>query len=99
MVSLAGGPKHGYAIMDDIEQLSGIRFGPGTLYGALARLENLGLIESLPAQDRRLPYQLTRTGRVALRWHLAGVRRFVDIGLARLAEQSTEAPTDTNVPS
>src|SRR5215467_11811459 len=37
LASLAGGPKHGYAMMEDIEAMSGVRLGPGTLYGALAR--------------------------------------------------------------
>jgi len=39
LVSLSGGPKHGYAIMTDVEEISGSPMGPGTLYGALARLE------------------------------------------------------------
>ena len=46
LVSLSGGPKHGYAIMTDVEGISGAPMGPGTLYGALARLERLRLIES-----------------------------------------------------
>src|SRR5688572_14569782 len=62
LVSLSGGAKHGYAIMDDIEGLRGVRLGPGTLYGALARLERRGLIEPLAADDRRRPYQLTGRG-------------------------------------
>jgi len=41
LVSLADGPKHGYAILEDIDQLAGVRLGPGTLYGALARLERM----------------------------------------------------------
>ena len=39
MISLADGPKHGYAMTLDIEQVSGQKLGPGTLYGAIARLE------------------------------------------------------------
>ena len=42
LVSLAAGPKHGYAIMTDVEEVSGSPMGPGTLYGALARLESQG---------------------------------------------------------
>ena len=42
LVSLSGGPKHGYAIMTDVEEISGSAMGPGTLYGALARLERRG---------------------------------------------------------
>jgi hypothetical protein len=45
LISLADGPKHGYAMTDDIEQVSGVRFGPGTLYGAVrARLASLQAI-------------------------------------------------------
>ena len=62
LVSLSDGPKHGYAIMTDVEAISGAPLGPGTLYAALARLEQRGLIEALepsrsaPAvpADRRL---------------------------------------------
>ena len=42
LTSLADGEKHGYAMMEDIEALCGVRLGPGTLYGALARLERRG---------------------------------------------------------
>ena len=49
LTSLAGGPKHGYAITVDVEEFAGVKLGPGTLYGALSRLEGRGLIErSLP---------------------------------------------------
>ena len=62
LVSLSDGPKHGYAIMTDVEAISGSPMGPGTLYGALARLERRGLIEPLEAVDRRRPYRLTGLG-------------------------------------
>lgn len=85
LISLAGGEKHGYAIMQDIEDVSGARVGPGTLYGALARLEARGWIEALPSTDRRRPYRLTATGAAALREHLAGVEQLARAGLQRLA--------------
>lgn len=44
LASLAGGEKHGYAMMEDIEAMTGVHLGPGTLYGALSRLEQSGLI-------------------------------------------------------
>ena len=84
LVSLADGPKHGYAMMGDIERLSGTRLGPGTLYAALARLERRGLIEPLPAQERRRPYRLTAAGVPILQARLSGMRDFVDAGLRRL---------------
>jgi DNA-binding PadR family transcriptional regulator len=67
LTSLVSGPKHGYALTKDIESFSGVRLTPGTLYGALDRLEERGLIEALPAEHRRLPYQLSSNGLVALR--------------------------------
>ena len=85
MVSLASGPKHGYAIILDVDALCGLRMGPGTLYGAIARLERLGLIEPLPADDRRRPYRLTESGARALRDELATLRDVAATGLGRLA--------------
>ncbi len=87
LASLAGGPKHGYAMMEDIEQMSGVRLGPGTLYGALARLEQRGLIEAMPAEERRRPYRLTGLGATALREQLQSLEHFAATGLGRLAEQ------------
>ena len=84
LVSLSGGAKHGYAIMDDIEGLRGVRLGPGTLYGALARLERRGLIEPLAADDRRRPYRLTGRGAAVLREQLISLEAFAATGLKRL---------------
>jgi DNA-binding PadR family transcriptional regulator len=85
LVSLADGPKHGYAMIEDIRRLAGATLGAGTLYGALARLERLGHIEALAARDRRVPYRLTASGRVLLQAHLAGLRRLTAAGMRRLA--------------
>src|SRR5215469_12912507 len=84
LISLADSPKHGYAMVDDIESLSGQRLGPGTLYGAIARLERLGLIAPLPTDDRRRPYQLTQTGSAVLRAELDALARLSATGLQRL---------------
>ena len=83
--SLAGGPKHGYALTKDVEQFAGVRLAPGTLYEALARLESQGMIEALAAADRRRPYQLTTAGAAALQVHLDAQRRVTETGLRRLA--------------
>jgi DNA-binding PadR family transcriptional regulator len=85
LVSLAAGPKHGYAITLDIDRIAGIRLGPGTLYGAIARLEERGLIEPLPSADRRRPYRLTERGATALRAHLETLKRVTTAGTRRLA--------------
>lgn len=83
--SLASGPKHGYAMIEDITAFSGTRLEPGTLYGALARLERRGWIEALPLEDRRRPYRLTVAGATALREQLATMSRIVAIGSQRLS--------------
>jgi DNA-binding PadR family transcriptional regulator len=83
--SLADGPKHGYLLMKDIEGFAAVRVGPGTLYGALSRLEEGGLVESLSADERRHPYRITEQGRKALRAQLLSQRTVADVGLARLS--------------
>ena len=86
LISLADGPKHGWAMTRDIEGLTGQRPGPGTLYGAIARLEARKWIEPLPAEDRRRPYRLTAAGQKVLRHRLDSLRAVARIGRARLAE-------------
>jgi DNA-binding PadR family transcriptional regulator len=83
--SLASGAKHGYAMMEDIRDFSGTQLEPGTLYGALARLERRGWVEPLPEQERRRPYRLTAVGAAVLREQLASMQRVVATGLGRLA--------------
>jgi DNA-binding PadR family transcriptional regulator len=71
VVALAEGEKHGYAIMRDVADLSGgvVRMGSGTLYTAIKRMLDQGLIEETderpdPAMDdqRRRYYRLTALG-------------------------------------
>jgi DNA-binding PadR family transcriptional regulator len=83
--SLANGAKHGYAMMEDIRAFSGTQLEPGTLYGALARLERRGWVEPLPDQERRRPYRLTALGQAVLREQLASMQRVLATGLGRLA--------------
>jgi DNA-binding PadR family transcriptional regulator len=85
LISLADSPKHGYAMIDDIATIADVRFGPGTLYGAITRLESRGLIERLDAEDRRNPYRLTAVGEKALRARLASIQAIARIGQRRLA--------------
>jgi DNA-binding PadR family transcriptional regulator len=84
LVSLSDGPKHGYAIMTDVEAGTGRPMGPGTLYAALARLEERGFIEALPPVDRRRPYRLTAVGANVLGEQLRGLAAFAEDGLRRL---------------
>ena len=57
LTSLSDGPKHGYAIMTDIAASSGVGLEPGTLYGALSRLERRGLIPAADRQRAPPPYE------------------------------------------
>jgi DNA-binding PadR family transcriptional regulator len=84
LTSLAEGSKHGYALIQDIKGFSGLQLGPGTLYGALDRLERLGLIEELPSDERRHPYQVTAAGVAALVAHLDALERVSVTGRQRL---------------
>jgi DNA-binding PadR family transcriptional regulator len=88
LTSLAGGDKHGYALMQDIETFAGVKLGPGTLYGALAKLEDDGLIAPLSSDDRRRPYRITAEGSQALADRLSESARIARLGLRRLAAAS-----------
>jgi DNA-binding PadR family transcriptional regulator len=72
-------------MVQDIERIADTKLGPGTLYGALTRLEEQGLIEPLPAEDRRRPYRLTDEGASMLRAQLAALESVVSAGQQRLA--------------
>lgn len=84
LTSLADGPKHGYAIARDIEAFAQRRLGPGTLYGAIARLEALKYIQPLPGDARRRPYRLTSAGQQALKAEMAALRRVAAVATRRL---------------
>lgn len=84
LASLANGSKHGHAMVEDILRLCGTRLGPGTLYGAIARLEQQGWIEPLPPQERRQPYRITDQGLRVLRAKLNTLQQFAQAGLERL---------------
>lgn len=89
MVALADGARHGYAIKQDVEARTGgaIRLGPGTLYEAIQRLEDGGLIEEVPAPDaepangqeaQRRYYRLTDRGWTDLRREVRQLGGIVD---------------------
>ena len=85
LISLADGPKHGYAMTEDIARIADLRLGPGTLYGAISRLEARGMIEAVAAEDRRNPYRITALGEKALRARLASIQNVARVGQRRLA--------------
>ncbi len=84
LASLAGGEKHGYGMMLDIQQFAGVELGPGTLYGAITRLVECGWIRPLESQDRRRPYCITPSGRAHLQEEMTGLDQVVKTALRRL---------------
>ena len=84
LASLADGEKHGYAMMEDIQSFAGVRLGPGTLYGAITRLEERGWIRPLESADRRRPYAITGAGKLYLEEQLAALDQVVQTALRRL---------------
>ncbi len=92
LLALADGEKHGYAIMQEVEQLTGgeVRLGPGTLYAALQRLTEEGWIEECPPPreeralaERRRYYRLTREGRSGAAKEAERLRELVGVALRR----------------
>ena len=84
LVSLAEGDRRGYAMMEDIQQVAGVRLGPGTLYGAITRLEEQKWIRPVASDDRRRPYRITAEGRAHLSELLQQLDAVVKAGLRRL---------------
>ncbi len=84
LASLAGGDKHGYALVKDVEEFAGVHLAPGTLYQVLARLETRGLITALKADDRRRPYRLSAQGATVLAEYFTAQQRVLKTGQARL---------------
>ena len=97
MATLAGGPRHGYAIKEALRAGSGGRFDlpTGTIYPALHRLERAGLIRgswSVVNGRRRRSYQLTATGRRALTRERSAWREFSAAVSVLLGEAPWPAP-------
>jgi DNA-binding PadR family transcriptional regulator len=85
LTSLSDGPKHGYAIMTDVAAFSGVGMEPGTLYGALSRLEKRGWIRPLDIDERRRPYQITAAGQSFLAEQLKTMQQVVRTATLRTA--------------
>src|ERR1700744_1371225 len=85
LTSLSGGPKHGYAIMTDVAGFSGVAMEPGTLYGALARLERRGWGRQLATEERRRPYEITAAGQEILAGQVASMQQIVQVARLRTA--------------
>ena|ERR1019366_10592821 len=84
LTSLAGGTKHGYALSKDITEFAGVTLSPGTLYGAITRLEESGMITPELEVNRRRPYRITASGTAALAEVVAEMTRLATVGSQRL---------------
>src|SRR5580698_6575279 len=89
LLSLAERPRHGYALMKDIESLSAgrVRLSTGTLYGALRRLLEDQWIQRFEQADtsrEKQAYRLTATGRKQLQLELDRMRQLTRAAGARL---------------
>ena len=93
LLSLADQPRHGYALMKDIEVLSNarVRMSTGTLYGALRRLLEDDWIERFEQPDTsrdKQAYRLTASGRTQLRLELDRLKQLTQAASGRLGEAS-----------
>jgi DNA-binding PadR family transcriptional regulator len=80
LASLAGKPRHGYALMKDIEEISEgrVRLSTGTLYGAIRRLLEDGWIERFAQKDTsrdKQAYRLTAAGRGQIKAEVARMKQ------------------------
>ena len=84
LLCLAKGDNHGYGIMQMTEKLSGgdVTIGSGTMYGATVNMMKKGWIHEIMSDavgmERRRLYQLTESGRDALRTEIARLRRMLE---------------------
>jgi DNA-binding PadR family transcriptional regulator len=99
LTALAGEPKHGYAVIEDVHDISGgrVRLHTGTLYSVLDRLREGGLIEvdheEIVQSRLRRYYRLTGAGRERLATETLRLRRNADAAAARLAGFSLRPET------
>ena len=85
LLAMADGAEHGYAIGQRVEETSGLRMGPGTIYGSIQRMERRGLVaeKSGPDSDRRRRFVMTPEGHIALRVEAARISRLADLARSR----------------
>ena len=86
LASLAAGEKHGYVMIEDIQRFADVRLGPGTLYGAITRLEEQGWIRPVQSESRRRPYCITAAGRRYLEEQMMSLDRVVKAAMRRLKQ-------------
>lgn len=97
LLSLSPGPKHGYAILKEVESLSDgrLKLSTGTLYGAIERLLDQGWIrrvdDPIPnvTNRKRKAYEITELGRRILNAEIARLRKLVSVAADQTAEETT----------
>jgi DNA-binding PadR family transcriptional regulator len=94
LFSLAQRPRHGYAILQDTEEMSDgrVRLRTGTLYGALARLLQEGWIERVKGDDQsrgKQIYRLTATGHRHLQSEISRLKQLTRLAGLRIARKET----------
>jgi DNA-binding PadR family transcriptional regulator len=89
LLALAGGDRHGYAILKEVQRQtdSRLRFGPGTIYGTLQRLMEAGWAEEVDSAEhvtdaRRRYYRMTKGGREALKAEVDRLGALLDVARA-----------------
>ena len=100
LLSLSDSPRHGYAIMKEVDERTGgeVRLGPGTLYRSLQKMVDRGLVEEegTPSvasghDTRRRCYRLTPPGRRLARSEAERLRRL--LGMAEAKQLLTKEET------
>jgi DNA-binding PadR family transcriptional regulator len=94
LLSLADRPRHGYAILQDTQEISGgrVRLSTGTLYGALRRLLQDRWIERFHEQDNsrgKQAYRLTALGRRNLQMEVSRLKHLTRVANLRVAPKET----------
>ena len=96
LLCLSPGPKHGYAILKEVDSLSEgrVKLSTGTLYGAIERLLDQGWIrrvdDPIPngTNRPRKAYDLTELGRRVLNAEIVRLRKLVNVAVSQIAEES-----------
>ncbi len=94
LLSLADQPRHGYAILQDVQEMSEgrVTLSTGTLYGALRRLLDDGWIERFDQEDNsrgRQAYRLTPGGRRNLQQEVSRLKQLTRVASLRVARKET----------
>lgn len=81
-------PRHGYGIMQHVEELTNerIKIGAGTMYGNLSRMEKEGLINSVAEEDRKKIYEISKKGKIVLKLELSRLEELLNHGKSEMRD-------------